>query len=41
MNFEHIVKLKTKVMTEHVNALRGYRAVEICTPLEINDYEDF
>ena len=40
MNFEHIVKLKTKIMTEHVNALKGYRAVAICTPQEVSDYEN-
>jgi hypothetical protein len=40
MNFQHIVKRKTKTGTEKINALNGYRAVEICTPMEVNEYED-
>ncbi|MDR1531983.1 MAG: hypothetical protein LBS62_07340 [Clostridiales bacterium] len=38
MNFTHIVKRKTKLTTPAINALRGYRAVEIYNPMEvIND----
>jgi predicted nucleic acid-binding protein len=40
MNFQHIVKRKTKIRTGSINALNGYRAVEICTPMEVNDHED-
>lgn len=32
MNFQHIVKRKTKLMTGNINALNGYRAVEIYPP---------
>jgi predicted nucleic acid-binding protein len=39
MNFQHIVKRKTKLATGSINAINGYRAVEICTPMEVNDYE--
>jgi len=37
MNFEHIVKRKTKYGTGNINIMNGYRAVEICTPMEVND----
>ena len=40
MNFQHIVKRKTKLATASINTLNGYRAVEICTPMEVNDHED-
>ena len=40
MNFQHIVKRKTKIGTGNINALNGYRAVEICTPMEVNDHEN-
>jgi hypothetical protein len=38
LNFTHIVKRKTKLTTPGINALRGYRSVEIYNPMEvIND----
>ena len=40
MNFQHFVKRKTKIGTGSINALNGYRAVEICTPMEVNDHEN-
>ena len=40
MNFQHIVKRKTKIGTGSINALNGYRVVEICTPMEVNDNEN-
>ena len=40
MNFQHIVKRKTKIGTGSINALNGYRAVEICTPMEVNEHEN-
>jgi len=40
MNFQHIVKRKTKIGTGSINVLNGYRAVEIYTPMEVNDYEN-
>ena len=40
MNFQHIVKRKTKIETASINALNGYRTVEICTPMEVDDHEN-
>ena len=40
MNFQHIVKRKTKLGTANINALNGYRAVEIYNPMEVNDNEN-
>ena len=40
MNFQHIVKRKTKIGTEKINALNGYRAVEICSPMEVVENEN-
>ena len=40
MNFQHIVKRKTKLATGNVNILNGYRAVEIHSPMEVVDNED-
>jgi len=40
MNFQHIVKRKTKIGTGSINVLNGYRAVEICTPMEVNENEN-
>ena len=40
MNFQHIVKRKTKIGTGNINALNGYRVVEICTPMEVNEHEN-
>ena len=34
-NFEHIVKLKTRIMVNGVNKLLGYRDIEICSPEEV------
>ncbi|MFZ6016982.1 MAG: PIN domain-containing protein [Nitrospirota bacterium] len=34
-NFEHIVKLKTRVMVKGVNRLLGYHEIEICSPEEV------
>ena len=40
MNFEHIVKRKTKIETGNINIANGYRVVEICTPMEVIDNEN-
>jgi len=40
MNFQHIVKRKTVKMTAVINSLRGYRVVEIYSPMEVTSYED-
>jgi predicted nucleic acid-binding protein len=37
MNFQHIVKRKTEKMTGAINTLNGYRAVEIISPMEVNE----
>lgn len=34
-NFEHIVKLKTRIMVNGVNRLLGYHEIEICSPEEV------
>ena len=39
MNFQHIVKRKTKLATGSINVLHGYRAVEIYTPMEVVENE--
>ena len=36
-NYQHINKLKTKRMTESINLVEGYKAVVICTPMEVLD----
>ena len=38
MNFQHIVKRKTKIGTGSINALNGYRPVEIANPMEVVEY---
>jgi len=40
MNFQHIVKRNTKIGTGNINALNGYRAVEICSPMEVVENEN-
>lgn len=40
MNFQHIVKRKTKLATGSINALNGYRAVEILDPREVVENEE-
>jgi len=39
LNFRHIVKEKTIKLTGLINTLSGYRAIEICTPMEVIDDE--
>lgn len=34
-NFEHMVKLKTRKAVPLTNILMGYKAIEICSPLEV------
>lgn len=34
-NYEHIVKLKTRIMVNGINRLLGYREIEICSPEEV------
>ena len=40
MNFQHIVKLKTTLMTRTVNIMNGYRPVEINSPMEVVENEN-
>ena len=40
MNFQHIVKRKTKIGTGNINALNNYRSIEICTPMEVINYDN-
>ena len=40
MNFQHIVKRKTKMLTGNTNVLNGYRAVEIYAPMEVVEDEN-
>ena len=40
LNFQHIVRRKTKIGTGNINALNGYRPVEIYTPMEVNESEN-
>jgi len=39
MNFQHIVKRKTKLLTGSINALNGYRTIEILSPMEVVENE--
>ena len=40
MNFQHIVKRKTKIETEKINISNGYHAVEIFNPMEVVESEN-
>lgn len=40
LNFRHIVRKKTVLMTGLINANHGYRPVEIHSPMEVVDRED-
>ena len=40
MNFQHIVKRKTKIGTGNINALNGYRVVKIYSPMEVVENEN-
>ena len=40
LNFQHIVKRKTKIGTGNINALNNYRAVEIFNPMEVVEDEN-
>ena len=40
MNFQHIVKRKTKIGTANTNALNRYRSAEIYSPMEVVENEE-
>ncbi len=39
-NFKHIVKRKTKIMTEQVNLIQGYKNIEIYSPAEVTSDDE-
>ena len=39
MNFQHIVKRKTKLATGNINVLNGYKSIEILSPMEVVENE--
>jgi len=40
LNFQHIVKRKTKIGTGSINVLNGYRVAEIFNPMEVVENEN-
>ena len=40
-NFKHIVKRKTIILTGFVNSKEGYKDIDIYSPLEVIENEDF
>ena len=40
LNFQHINKLKTKMMTSNINIRQGYKPIYICSPMEVVEYEE-
>jgi predicted nucleic acid-binding protein len=40
LNFKHIVRDKTRILTEDVNISFGYKKLKILNPLEVVDYEN-
>jgi len=40
LNFQHIVKRKTKVETGFINSREGYKHIDIYTPMEVIENED-
>ena len=40
LNFQHIVKRKTKIASMSINTLNGYRTVEIISPMEVFENEN-
>ena len=40
LNFKHINKLKTKLMTENINIQEGYKGIIICSPMEVVEDEE-
>jgi hypothetical protein len=39
-NMGHIVKLKTMVGTAFINLRAGFRHIGLCTPIEVEEYDD-
>jgi len=41
LNFQHINKMKTKIMTPYINRLQGYnKEIAICSPIELIENEE-
>jgi len=40
LNFQHIVKPKVKQLANAINLVRGYRPIEIISPMEAIEHED-
>ncbi|MDR1872279.1 MAG: hypothetical protein LBS60_10265 [Deltaproteobacteria bacterium] len=40
LNFGHIVRDKTKIFTDYINKINGYKTIEINSPLEVIDHEE-
>jgi hypothetical protein len=38
-NFTHIVCEKTRAFTKHINAINGYRSIDINSPDELIEHE--
>ncbi|MCL2343117.1 MAG: hypothetical protein FWC62_04345 [Firmicutes bacterium] len=39
-NFKHINRVKTKLLTEHINHEKGYRGIVICTAKEVLEEDE-
>ena len=40
LNFKHINKVKTKIMTANINVWEGYKPISILSPMEVMDDDD-
>ena len=40
LNFQHINRQKTKTMTAYININEGYKAINICSPMEVIEREE-
>ena len=40
LNFQHINRQKTKTMTSYININNGYKAINICSPMEVIEREE-
>ena len=40
LNFKHINKLKTKIMTSNTNIMQGYRPIIIINPMEVTENDE-
>ena len=40
LNFRHINRQKTKAMTAYINISKGYKPINICSPMEVIEHEE-